>query len=213
LLLAKPSLGYEIIISSSKPLLLRSVNSLVYQSHLYHIMLSSGKSDGSRQARSCRIDPCIVDKSFEFHPDEDKDISPAQQIRIYMGMLFFNLASTIHLSVDSLRYPEYALRVALELYEVGFDLLLQVDDEGLFSNDSNNNDWPADISLAILTNMAEIHWTLSEFAKAARLMELQQSLLEIVESNVRQSCYSEQELEAFAMNIHLMRTPSGAAVA
>ena len=188
------------IIPPTSPTLFRAINSLLHHPRLYHCMLWNANVSSPHDS------PCIFSRAFVFRPHEDSNCPLALRIRVYIAMLFFNLAQTIHTCRDSLRYPEYALRVALEMYDVGFDLLLE--DEAC-----SNDDWATNISLALLNNSAEIHWALSNFAKARRVMDLQKNLLEIIQSNMRATSYSEKEIEIFIMNTHLLQAPSGAAAA
>lgn len=199
MLLTKTPRGTDIMSTASSPAMLRAASSLCFQPQLYHIMLwtKTGRENVSP-------DPCIFSTPFIFCPQEDTRC--ALSLRLRVAMLFFNLALTIHKNSASLRYSECALHVALDLYDVGFDLLLE--DEAC-----SNDDQATDISLGILANKAEIHWVLSDFAKCARVLELQSSLLDIQQSNRRPSSYTEQEMEIFAMNVHLLQPPTCAAVA
>lgn len=190
------------IMTSASPTLLRAIGSLMHAPQMYHGMLWT-----SNTSTLHRVSPCVYSRAFLLRPREvDYDCPLDLQIRIYIAMLFFNLATTIHTTCDSLSYPEYAMRVALELYDVGFDLLL--DDEACSTDDCATN-----VSLAMLNNSADIHWRLSNYTKAYRVMELQKQLLEIMQTNMRDTGYSEKEIEVFIMNTQLLQAPSGAPAA
>ena len=168
--------------------------------------------------RSSTTTTCIFRKAFIFQPGEDRDRLLSVRIRTYLAMILFNLAMTIHqtsttnhdqnLTTDGGRGKQEtgALMMALELYDAGFDLLLQ--DEHCCADD-----WSTNISLAILNNVAQVHWALSDFAKASRVLELQKGLLDIIVSNQRPHTFSDQEMELFVLNTHLLQAPSGAAAA
>ena len=122
-------------------------------------------------------------------------------------MILFNLATTIHQRTAFLqRHVDQALHFALELYDVGFDILIQDETEEV--DDMSNS-----MSLAILNNMAEVHWALSDFAKASRVLELQKDLLDILISSKRPVSFSEQEMELLILNTHVLQAPAGAAAA
>lgn len=180
----------------------KAASSLLEDSHQYHALLSVDIGEPEQAA------PRSFRKPFVFRPNEDSDRDMALKTRTYISMVFYNLASTFQKTGDSThRYSsEQALTIALKLYDVGFDLLIQ--EERCCVDDCSTN-----ISLAILNNMAEAHWTLCDFDRASRVLELQKGLLDIIVSNKRSHSFSEEELELFIMNTHLLQAPSGAAAA
>lgn len=178
--------------------------SLLLQPRMFHCLLWSDRSSPSQTRNSS--DPHIFRKAFVFHPRDDER-EPALQIRTCLAMLLFNLATTIHQRGTSMqRHMDQALNIALELYDVAFDILLQEECCCL-------DDWSNNISLAILNNMAEVHWTLSDYNKVTRVLELQKGLLDIIISSKRPTNFSEQEMETFILNTQLLQAPAGAAAA
>jgi hypothetical protein len=198
-------------ILNSCPTLAKSCKPLLVEPRSYHWLLDTPslmppnttpvRPDVDVQQKNDHI----YSKAFVFRPDEDRERSLDLRIRTYIALIFFNLAATIHRGSTSGQCGN-ALKGALELYDVGFDVLIQ-------EESCCGDDWAANISLAILNNMAGVHWTLSDFAKASRVLELQKGLLEIMLTNKRPRSFSDQEMETFFLNTHLLQAPSGAAAA
>lgn len=160
----------------------------------------------------------LFTKAFVFQPKEDLTRDDHVRVRTYIAILFFNMATTIHQTraysgddeddngANCSNGDELALQVALQLYNVGFDLLIQ-------EESSCMDDWATNINLAALNNMSQCHYALSDFAKASRILDLQKSLLQIIFTNKRPHNFSEQEMELFVLNTHLLKTPTAASAA
>lgn len=192
---------YGTRILRGSPELAKASNSLLLEPHMFHCLLLTTDCANIQPPQRCSH---VFSKAFEFQPRDDQR-ELALQIRSNIAIIFFNLAATIHQRALVQRHGDQALNVALELYDVGFDLLIQ---EEICCDDCSNN-----ISLAILNNMAEVHWALSDFSRASRVLELQKGLLDIIFSNRRPHGFSEQEMEIFILNTELLQAPVGAAAA
>jgi hypothetical protein len=211
------SIPHGNMILNSCPTLSHACRSLLQQPLPYHwLLLSMDNPSIMMPANTITVRPDegdndqqknnhIFGKAFVFQPQQDQERPLELRVRTYIALTFFNLAATIHRRSASQRFDR-ALKVALELYDVGFDVLIQEESCCI-------DDWATNISLAILNNMAEVHWSLSDFAKANRVLELQKGLLDIIFSNKRPHNFSDQEMETFILNTHLLRAPSGAAAA
>lgn len=151
------------------------------------------------------LEPHIFCKAFVFQPNDDCGRYLTVRIRTYIAILCFNLATTVHQKGIGRSNCERELKAALELYDVAFDLLIQ--------KEIREDDWANNINLAALNNMAQIHYELSEFTKAIRVLDLQKDLLRIIFDNKRPHNFSESEMELFILNTHLLRTPSSASAA
>ncbi|CAB9514839.1 expressed unknown protein [Seminavis robusta] len=198
--------GNEIL--KSCPALGKASSSLLLEPTTFHWLLWSPQTM-NQPPHDPHRSTNTFNKAFVFQPNEDGERELDLRIRTYIALIIFNVAATIHQRSAALpreQQCDQALTVALELYDVGFDLLIQEESCCV-------DDWSTNISLAILNNMAEVHWTLSDFNKASRVLELQKSLLEILFSNKRPHNFSDQEMEVFILNTHLLQAPSGAGAA